>query len=311
METPVISIISPVYRAEKIIAELIKRIDAVMIGLELTYEIILVDDGSPDQSWEKIEEYCGKHQHVKGIKLSRNFGQHFAITAGLHECRGDYAVIMDCDLQDNPTYIPQMYALANQGADIVYTQKSERKHSLLKNLTASIFFKVFNYLSDNPNAKASDRVGSFSMLSRKTIDAFKSIRDTHRHYLMVLRLLGFTSATLPIEHDIRYEGKSSYTFSKLLKHAIDGITSQSDKLLRISIGLGFSCFLISIVWVFTLVILYFVKGLVPGYTSLMAVILLSTGLILMSIGIVGIYIGKIFEQVKNRPLYFIDKRINI
>jgi polyisoprenyl-phosphate glycosyltransferase len=305
-----ISIISPVYRAEKIIGELIRRIDAEVRPMGKSYEIILIEDGSPDASWQEIKRYCQQYAHVKAVKLSRNFGQHFAITAGLQICRGQYAVIMDCDLQDNPVYIPQMYALAQSGADIVYTSKSERKHSFFKNIMAGIFFSIFNYLSDNPNAKASDRVGSFSMLSRKAIDAFNTIRDTHRHYLMVLRLLGFRTATLPIKHDIRFEGKSSYTFGKLVKHAIDGITSQSDKLLRISIGLGFTCFLISLLWVLTLFILYFVKGLVPGYTSLMAVILLSTGLILMSIGVAGIYIGKIFEQVKNRPLYFIDERIN-
>lgn len=311
MKSIELSIISPVYRAEKIVAELIRRIDAEMNSMGITYEIILVEDGSPDESWHEIERQCGVHMHVKGIKLSRNFGQHFAITAGLRECRGNYAVIMDCDLQDNPVYIPKMYSLAKAGAEIVYTSKSERKHSFFKNITAEIFFRIFNYLSDNPNVKANNRVGSFSMLSRKVIDAFNSIHDTHRHYLMVLRLLGFNTATLPIEHDLRFEGKSSYTFGKLVKHAIDGITSQSDKLLRISIGLGFTCFLISILWVFTLFVLYFVKGLVPGYTSLMAVILLSTGLILMSIGVAGIYIGKIFEQVKNRPLYIIEKRINL
>lgn len=310
MESIELSIISPVYRAEKIVGELIRRIDAEISSMGIAYEIILVEDGSPDNSWHEIERQCAAHIHVRGIKLSRNFGQHFAITAGLRECRGNYAVIMDCDLQDNPVYIPRMYALAKEGAEIVYTSKSERKHSFFKNITAEIFFRIFNYLSDNPSAKANNRVGSFSLLSRKAINAFNSIQDTHRHYLMVLRLLGFSTATLPIEHDVRFEGKSSYTFGKLIKHAIDGITSQSDKLLRISIGLGFTCFLISILWVVTLFILYFVKGLVPGYTSLMAVILLSTGLILMSIGVAGIYIGKIFEQVKNRPLYIIEKRIN-
>jgi dolichol-phosphate mannosyltransferase len=184
------------------------------------------------------------------------------------------------------------------------------KHSFLKNLSAGIFFRIFNYLTENKNAKADSTVGNYSLLSRKAIDAFCQINDTHRHYLMVLRLLGFKTDSMEIHHDERFEGKSSYTFGKLVAHAINGITSQSDKLLRISITVGFSCFALSLLWVFTLFVLYFTHGLVPGYTSLMAVILLSTGLILMSIGIAGIYIGKIFEQVKGRPLYFIETRVN-
>jgi polyisoprenyl-phosphate glycosyltransferase len=307
---PEISIISPVYRAEKIVDELVHRIRNTMLRMEIPYEIILVEDGSPDGSWEKIAANASLYPEVKGIKFSRNFGQHYAITAGIRAAQGNYCVILDCDLQDNPDYIPELYARALAGNDIVFTTKKKRKHSILKNLSAGIFFKIFNYLTENKTARADSTVGNYSLLSRKAIDAFCQIKDTHRHYLMVLRILGFKTDYLEIKHDDRFEGKSSYTFSKLVAHAINGITSQSDKLLRISITVGFSCFALSILWVFTLLILYFTHGLVPGYTSLMAVILLSTGLILMSIGIAGIYIGKIFEQVKERPLYFIDTKVN-
>jgi len=310
MELIEISIISPVYKAEKIVDELVNRIMATLERMQVSYEIILVEDGGPDNSWEKILENCQKHTQVKGLKLSRNFGQHYAISAGLKEASGNYAVVIDCDLQDNPIYIEEMYARAKEGFDIIFTHKHKRKHSFFKNLTAKIFFYIFNYLSENKFAKANEAVGSYSMLSRKAVDAFCQIQDTHRHYLMLLRLIGFQSTSILIEHETRYEGKSSYTFTKLVAHAINGITSQSDKLLRISIGTGFFFFILSLLWVMVLVILYFTRGLVPGYTSLMAVILLSTGLILISIGVAGIYIGKIFEQTKNRPLYFIDKRIN-
>ncbi len=307
---PEISIISPVYRAEKIIDELVHRIRNTMLGMGKTYEILLVEDGSPDKSWEKIAENATRYPEVKGIKFSRNFGQHYAITAGIREAKGNYCVILDCDLQDNPDYIPQLYSRALQGNDIIFTTKKKRKHSFFKNLSAGIFFRIFNYLTENQNVQADSTIGNYSLLSRKAMDAFCQINDTHRHYLMVLRLLGFKTDSMEIIHDARFEGKSSYTFGKLVAHAINGITSQSDKLLRISITVGFSCFAISILWVLTLFVLYFTHGLVPGYTSLMAVILLSTGLILMSIGIAGIYIGKIFEQVKGRPLYFIETRVN-
>lgn len=305
-----LSIISPVYRAEKIVDELVRRIRETVIRMGVSYEIILVEDGSPDKSWEKIKENAIKFPEVKGIRFSRNFGQHYAITAGIREAVGNFCIIMDCDLQDNPDYIPEMYARAQMGNDIIFTIKKSRRHSFIKNLTAGLFFKVFNYLTENKTAKADSTVGNYSLLSRKAINAFCQIKDTHRHYLMVLRLLGFKTDYLEIKHDERFEGKSSYTFGKLITHAINGITSQSDKLLRISITVGFSCFALSILWVMALIILYFTHGLVPGYTSLMAVILLSTGLILMSIGVAGIYIGKIFEQVKERPLYFIESRIN-
>lgn len=305
-----LSIISPVYRAEKIVDELVRRIRETVIGMGVSYEIILVEDGSPDKSWEKIKENALKFPEVKGIRFSRNFGQHYAITAGIREAIGNYCIIMDCDLQDNPDYIPEMYARAQMGNDIIFTIKKSRRHSFIKNLTAGLFFKVFNYLTENKTAKADSTVGNYSLLSRKAINAFCQIKDTHRHYLMVLRLLGFKTDYMEIKHDERFEGKSSYTFGKLITHAINGITSQSDKLLRISITVGFSCFALSVLWVMALIILYFTHGLVPGYTSLMAVILLSTGLILMSIGVAGIYIGKIFEQVKERPLYFIESRIN-
>lgn len=303
-----ISIISPVYKAEKIVDKLVQSIVESVSVITPNYEIILIEDGSPDNSWSKIEENCKNNTLVKGLKLSRNFGQHFAITAGLIEAKGNYVIVMDCDLQDNPIYIKELYEKAKMGFDIVYTIKKERNHSWFKNLTSAIFFKIFNYLTDNQTASSS--IGSYSMLSRKVVNAFCQIKDTHRHYLMVLRTLGFSSANISIIHEKRYEGKSSYNLSKLVKHALDGITSQSDKLLRISISVGFMFCGISIALVIYTVIKYIIVGALPGYTSLTSIILLSTGLILLSIGIAGMYIGKIFEQVKGRPLYFIDKKIN-
>ncbi len=303
-----ISVVSPVYQAEKIVAELVKRISAAVSPLTDNYEIILVEDGSSDNSWEQIKNTCINNPKVKGVKLSKNFGQHYALTAGIECAKGNYIVVMDCDLQDNPKYIPDMLAACKAGHDIVYTSKVKRKHSGLNNLAASIYFRIFNYLSDNQTA--SGDIGSYSMITRRVAVAFLSIRDFHRHYLMMLRQLGFNSTTLSIEHEKRFEGKSSYTMKKLIAHGIDGITSQSDKLLRISINIGFSFFVISLIGAVVIIARYFLIGLLPGYTSTMVLMLLSTGLILMSIGVTGIYIGKIFEQVKGRPLYFIDQKIN-
>ena len=307
---PLISIVSPVYRAEKIVDELIKRIEAEVIKITDNYEIVLVEDGSPDDSWVKIAENCKSHPKVKGIKLSRNFGQHFAITAGVEQALGDYVIVMDCDLQDDPVYIPVLYRKAIEGYDIVYTYKADRKHSFIKNITAGLFNKVFNYLVENKNWQAHNNVGSYSLLTRKAVTAFCSFNDYQRHYLMVLRWLGFSNTYVEIEHKERFEGKSSYNFSKLILHAISGITSQSDKLLRINVTIGIFLSFISFLSILVIIALYFINGFMSGWASLIVVLLFSTGIILTSIGISGIYLGKTFEQVKGRPKYIIDKFLN-
>jgi glycosyltransferase involved in cell wall biosynthesis len=309
---PLISIVSPVYRAEKIIDELVSRLVESLSAITQDFEIVLVEDGSPDGSWQKIEENCKANAKLKGIKLSRNYGQHYAISAGLAEAAGDYVIVMDCDLQDDPKYIGDLYRMAKEGNGIVYTVKKERKHSFFKNITARFFYLVFNSLTDNKNAAAVGTVGSYSILSRQVVDAFNQIKDYHRHYLMVLRLLGYKSAYLTVEHQNRFEGRSSYNLGKLINHAIDGITSQTDKLLRISVTIGFIMFLVSFLGAIILLLHYLISGVATqGYTSLMEMLLASTGLILMSLGITGIYIGKIFDQVKGRPLYLVEKRVNM
>jgi len=308
---PLLSIVSPVYRAEKIIPELVRRISEGATKLINDFEIVLVEDGSPDNSWKAIEDVCARDTRIKGIKLSRNFGQHYAITAGLSFSKGDYVIVMDCDLQDNPEYIETLYQKALEGYDIVLTRKEKREHSLFKNAMASLFFVIFNYLSDNKSVDANKYSGSYSLMSRKAVDAFLSIKEFHRHYLMVVQMLGFKKTYIDIKHDARFEGKTSYTFSKLVKHAVNGITSQSDKLLRISVSIGFIMFLLSVLWAAFIIIKYFTTGLLSGYASVMVSILLGTGMILISIGITGIYIGKIFEQAKGRPLFIVDKSINL
>jgi len=304
-----ISVISPVFEAHDIVTQLVSRITEEIEKIGVDFEIVLVDDGSSDTSWAVIKNLCTQNATVKGIKLSRNFGQHYAITAGLKECRGEFIIVMDCDLQDDPKYIPEMYTKAKNGFDIVYSLKGKRKHNFIKNIFAVIFDRIFNWLSGNQQLY-NTRMGSYTLIKRKVADAFCNFHDYHRHYLMVLRWLGFSHTHIEIEHQTRQSGKSSYTFSKLMQHAVNGITSQSDKLLRISIAVGFIFFLLSITGIIVLVTLYFLQGFKEGWPSLVALILLSTGLILMSLGILGIYLGKTYEQTKNRPLYIIDEKLN-
>ena len=307
---PFISIVIPVYGGELTIVELVNQLKAELKKITEHYEIILIDDCGPDKSWEKIKLLCDSDPKVIGIRLSKNFGQHFAITAGIDMARGNFLVVMDCDLQDDPKYIPLLYEKIKEGNDIVFTFKKKRKHSVFKNVSAYVYNVVFNYLIDNKNFKASSSVGAYSMINEKVIKAFRKYNDYQRHYLMVLRWLGFKSVYIEIEHKERFAGKSSYNFTKLIKHGIDGITSQSDKLLRIFVTIGLSISIISFCSILIIIFLYFFKGLLYGWASTIIVLLFSTGMILTGIGILGIYLGKTFEQTKGRPKYLIDEKIN-
>lgn len=308
---PFISIVSPVYKAEKIVYELVRQIEIEVVKITKNYEIILIEDCSPDNSWEAIQKIASSNSHIRAVRFSRNFGQHVAIKTGLKLSKGDCCIIMDCDLQDDPKYISNLVYKWKEGYDIVYTKKHSRAHSKFKNISAILFNKLFNYLVENELNKTSNNVGSFSLISRKVIEAFNRYNDYQFHYLMVLRWLGFASSYIEIEHQKRFEGKSSYNFSKLVDHAIIGIVYQSDKLLKLSIYLGFIFSGVSIISVLFVVIRYFISGFQSGWASLFVLISLSTGLLLISMGILGLYIGKMFEQVKQRPQYVIDKEINL
>ena len=230
-----LSIVSPVYLAEGIVDELIKRISEEMLKITENYEIILVEDGSSDKSWQKIEENCKKNKKVKGIKLSRNFGQHYAITAGLQKSKGDYVVVMDCDLQDNPKYISDLLNKSKEGYDIIFTKKKNRKHSIVKNIFGLAFHKVFNWLTNDKMVLSNEKIGGFSLLTRKVVNSFCEYNEYHRSYLPILRSLGFSSAIISIDHGKRFSGKTSYSFSKATALALDGIVSHSNRLLTISV----------------------------------------------------------------------------
>jgi dolichol-phosphate mannosyltransferase len=310
MSVPEISIVIPVYRAEKIVDELLLRLHTNLQEITNHYEIILVDDRSPDNGWQKMLEGAKADKRVKCVRLSRNFGQHYALTAGLSYSTGNYVITMDCDLQDDPAYLNVLYKKIKEGFGIVYTSKARSGHGFIKNFFARIYFNIYNWLSDNGQTESDDR-GSYLIMSRKVVDAFLRINDYHRHYLLILKWLGFNSANIRIDHKKRFEGKSSYTFKKLVSHALNGITSQSVKLLHLSVGIGFTIFLLSLILGFSIIVKYYISGYQAGWTSIFVLILFSTGLMLMSIGVSGIYLGKTFEQSKQRPLFIVDELINI
>lgn len=300
-----ISVVSPVYKAESIVDELVSRIKEAVSKITPDFEIILVEDGSPDNSWNAIKQNCKKDKRVKGVKLSRNFGQHQAVTAGIDYCNGQWVIIMDCDLQDLPEEIPKLYAKALEGYDVVLARRKERKDSLFKKLSSLIFYKVFNYLS---GLNYDYHVGGFRIISKRVVEKFRLMREQPRYFNALIEWMGFPTASVDVEHGRRIEGKSNYNFGKLLKHSLDAIISNSEKPLVISTRIGFIMSFVSfLIGAFLLLRALFVGSPVSGWSSLIVSLYFLSGVIITVLGILGIYLGKTFSMVKNRPLYIVHK----
>jgi glycosyltransferase involved in cell wall biosynthesis len=307
MKKPQISIISPVYRVEKILPELIRRISYVMDKSSMTYEIVLVDDRSPDNSWEVISELSKEYKVIRAIRLSKNFGQHPAIFAGLKTANGENIIVMDCDLQDNPDEIPNLIFEIQKGFDFVLARRNNRQDSWIKKMFSRLFSVVFSFFT---KTKFDNRIANFGVYSSKVIDAILEIPDTFKFFPLFVRLVGFKGSYIDVVHSNRYEGKSTYNFKALLKLAFNSIISYSSRPLKLTVVLGM---LISITS-FVVGIYYYVQYQldvikVSGFTSIIVSIWFLSGLIITILGIVGLYVGKIFEQSKNRPVFIIDQRI--
>lgn len=307
--TPVlISIVSPVYLAEGVLKELVNRLHASLADMQCDYEIILVDDGSPDGSWECIMEICLEDQNVKAIKLSRNFGQHYAITAGLQACKGDWVVVMDCDLQDKPEEIPKLFQKTSEGFDIVYAQRKVRMDSFLKKTSSNMFYKIFGYLTDS---QQDNSIANFGVYRKVVVQAILDMGDHIRYFPTMVQWVGFNSCKVPVDHGEREEGKSSYSWRKLLKLAFDNIIAFSDKPLKLTIRLGFVISFVSLFIGIFYAFKYFNGEIqVIGYTSLVLSIWFLSGLIIFILGIIGVYLGKTFEKVKDRPKFIVQHKLN-
>jgi dolichol-phosphate mannosyltransferase len=273
------------------------------------YEIILVNDASPDNSGSKIVEECGKDSRVKGIDLSRNFGQHYAITAGLSYTLGEWVVVMDCDLQDKPDEIPNLYKKAQEGWDSVFAQRNDRTDSLVKKGFSAMFYKLFSYLTDT---KQDPTVANFGIYRRCVIDAILSMNDQIRYFPTMVQWVGFKKFYLPVQHAERYEGKSTYNFKGLYRLALNTIIAFSDKPLRLTAKFGFSIAVISFLTGIVYFILYLTGHIkVIGFTSTILSVWFLSGVIMMILGMLGIYIGKVFEKVKERPTFIVQNIKNI
>ena len=303
-----LSIVSPIYRAENIVEKLVFEIEKEVSKLNITYEVILVDDRSPDKSWQKMKAIAFQNNKVKIVRLSRNFGQHPAIMAGLTQAKGEWIVVMDCDLQDQPKEIIKLYNKAIEGFDIVLASREVRKDSLFKKLTSKMFAKLYGYLTDS---NFDNSVANFGIYNKNVITEVLNMNDYIKSFPLFVQWVGFERTTIKVEHASRDSGKSTYTYKKLLSLAFNTIISFSNKPLKLFVKFGL---LISILSVLVGVINIYQhivgKISVIGYSSLIVSIWLLSGIIITIIGVVGIYIGKIFDQTKKRKSFIIDKTEN-
>ncbi len=303
-----ISVVSPVYRGEKMVAELVRRNVEALTFITDDYEIILVNDASPDNSWAAIEQECARDPRVKGLNLSRNFGQHYAITAGLAYASGEWIVVMDCDLQDRPEEIPNLYKKAQEGYDIVYARRMNNQFGFLKQLSSRFFHLAFDWLS---GMKTDKTVANFGIYSKKVISEFNKMPEYARSFPALIGYLGFRIGYQDVQHAQRAEGKSTYNLSRLLRLSFDVIISNSNKPLHMAVGLGFVMSLLSIlVAVYNVIARWIGIIQVDGYTTTIFSIWFVGGLLLSMMGILGLYIGKIFDQVKGRQLFIVKDEIN-
>jgi glycosyltransferase involved in cell wall biosynthesis len=304
-----ISVVIPVYGCDTCLVELHRRLVAVLEQIHPAFEILLVNDASPDDSWSVIQTLAAKDPRVKGLNLSRNFGQHFAIAAGVDYCSGDWLVVMDCDLQHAPEGIPLLYAKAREGNDVVFSRRVRRKDSFLKQLGGRLFIRALGYAT---NSKHDRSISNFSIVSRRVVERLREFREHNRSYPLFVAWLGFDPATVEIEHAERFAGKSTYTLSRQLRLAVESIVSQSDKPLRISIGAGFALSLGSLAYGAYLAIRRVIWAHpVEGWTSVIVSIYFVAGLLLANLGVIGLYIGRIFEETKARPIYVVKDALNL
>lgn len=303
-----ISVVVPVYQGEASISRLHERLTKSLSDIVASYEIILVDDRSPDRTWKLIQGIASNDPNVRAFRLSRNFGQHKAITAGLDRTRGEWIVVMDCDLQDRPEDIPSLFAKVSEGYDIVLASRSSRKDTLLKRASSAAFYFLLGYLTQT---KQDASVGNFGIYNKKVIHAVTGMRESIRYFPTMVQWVGFRSATIPVEHARRETGRSSYSLKRSLNLALNVVLAFSDRPLRLTIKLGFWLSTIS-----TMVgIYYFFETLlgniaVQGWPTIVISIWFLAGAIIFILGLVGLYVGKVFEQVKLRPIYIISENYN-
>lgn len=303
-----ISVVSPIYKGADMLHALVERCEQALSTITDDYELVLVNDHSPDNSWEVLTEICASNPKVVGVDLSRNFGQHPAISAGLRLAKGEWVVVMDCDLQDRPEEIPALYKKALEGYDIVYARRVERQDGYWKRMSSTIFHTVYDWLA---GYKTDKTIANFGIYNHIVIEEVNRIPDISRGFGNMLHHLGFRHTAIDVTHAERMSGSSGYTLIKLLTLAFENCISNSNKPLRIAVGLGLIMSTVSfLLALYNLIarLLGIIK--VEGFTTTIFSIWFVGGLLLFVCGVIGLYIGKIYDQVKGRPYVVIRKVLN-
>ena len=304
-----ITAVIPLLNEEKLVSELINRVETNLKIVNQDYKILLVDDGSSDLTWEVIKKESLSNNKISGIKFSRNYGHHFAIAAGINNSDSDWVVVLDGDLQDRPEVIPDLYKKAQEGYDVVFVNRIQRKESLFYLIAQKTFYKTLNLLS---GLQFNSKQANFSIISRKVVESHRQFNERVRFYRSTIKWLGFNESSIEANHGQRFTGKPSYTIKRRFKLAFDIIVSFSERPLKFAVSLGLFLSIFAILfamWIFYKA--YNSEFSVLGWPSIMFSILFTSGINLTILGILGIYVGRIFNQVKQRPLFVIDERLNI
>jgi glycosyltransferase involved in cell wall biosynthesis len=300
------SVVIPVFNEEEVLPETYRRLTGVMEGLSEPYELIFVNDGSRDRSPEILDDLARKDPRVRVIHFSRNFGHQAAITAGMDYARGEAVIVIDADLQDPPEVIPEMVAKWREGYEVVYGKRAKREgETFFKRFTASFFYRLLRAVTD---IDIPLDTGDFRLMDRKVVEVMRLLREKNRFIRGLVAWVGFRQAALEYVRHRRFAGTTKYPLRKMLKLAWDGITAFSNKPLKVAAYLGFALSFLSFVYLLVIVVAKLLgKSTVPGWASLAVINLFFSGVILIILGIMGEYIGRIYDEAKNRPLYVVDR----
>lgn len=303
---PTLSIVVPVYGCAACLETLAERVHAAVAGAFPDYELILVDDAGPDHAWNRISELAARHPQIHGLRLTRNFGQHPAISAGLAEARGAVVVVMDCDLQDRPEEIPALVAALDTQHHVALAHRQQRQDSAGKRLGSWAFYRTLQWLT---GVKQDHGTANFGAYSRQVVDAVLRMPESNRFFPLLVKWSGFPARVVPVQHEARSEGRSGYSLRRLLRLALDIALSYSDKPLRLMTVLGLAFAAVSVGFAGYSIVEYLRGDIqVAGFTSIIASIWLTSGVIVSSLGLVGLYVGRIFLESKRRPWYLVQER---
>jgi dolichol-phosphate mannosyltransferase len=303
-----ITLVIPVYRSAKFLHKTIKAVDDQRKESNWDLEVVLVEDGSPDNSFEVVEQLVKEYSYIKGIKLSRNFGHQIAVKTGLHYATGDYIAIIDDDLQDPPSLLPRFFSQLDMGYEVVYGVRKKRKEGKLKKLAYNGFYRLLDTISETKIPLDS---GDFCVMTKNVKDKMLTLNEQNPYLRGIRAWVGFRQVGMEYERSGRIEGESGYSLKKLIKIAKDGIFSFSSLPLQIISLLGNFGLLISVVFTLFTIIRYFSNEIeVAGYTTIIIMMLFFNSILLISLGIIGEYIYRIYNEVRNRPYTIIEKTIN-